>query len=151
VRNFGKLLATLANPIASPLTIHHAARSLRVSPRLSDIRLREDLKLCSRFPRRLNRLRKNPILARRAKSPGLKPFETIGLIQGAEAPCSLPKVKTGVFPQPVKPRCNGYAYGGTEVPPFQNGNALGQNGNAYDGTEVPPYQNRDLLTIFRSS
>jgi hypothetical protein len=31
VRNFGKLLATLANPIASPLTIRRAARSLRVS------------------------------------------------------------------------------------------------------------------------
>jgi hypothetical protein len=29
VRNFGKLLATLANPIASPLTIPRAARSLR--------------------------------------------------------------------------------------------------------------------------
>jgi hypothetical protein len=94
VRNFGKLLATLANPIASPLTIRRAARSLRVLPRLSDIRLREDLKMRSRFPQRL------------------------------------------------KPRCNGYVYGGTEVPPFQNGNALGQNGNAYDGTEVPPFQNK---------
>jgi hypothetical protein len=29
VRNFGKLLATHANPIASPLTIRRAARSLR--------------------------------------------------------------------------------------------------------------------------
>jgi hypothetical protein len=32
VRNFGKLLATHANPIASPLTIRRAARSLRHSP-----------------------------------------------------------------------------------------------------------------------
>jgi hypothetical protein len=41
--------------------------------------------------------------AERAKGPGLKPIETIGLIQGAEAPCSLRKAKAGVFPQTVRP------------------------------------------------
>jgi hypothetical protein len=37
------------------------------------------------------------------KDPGLKPIDSIGLIQGDESPCSLRKTKTGVFPQPVKP------------------------------------------------
>jgi hypothetical protein len=46
---------------------------------------------------------KKAILALRAKGPGLKPFDSMSLIQGAEAPCSLRKTKTGVFPQPVKP------------------------------------------------
>ena len=53
MRNFGKLLATLAKPIAGPLTIRRAARSLCLSPKLSHIRYREDLKVRSRFPRRL--------------------------------------------------------------------------------------------------
>jgi len=39
----------------------------------------------------------------RAKGPGLKPLDSMGLIQWAEAHCSLRKAKTGVYPQPVKP------------------------------------------------
>src|SRR5208283_3992159 len=50
-----------------------------------------------------NRLRKKACLALRAKGPGLKPLDTLGLIQWAEAPCSLRKTKTGVFPQPGMP------------------------------------------------
>jgi hypothetical protein len=34
----------------------------------------------------------------RAKGPGLKPLGFMGFIQRAEAPCSLQKAKTGVFP-----------------------------------------------------
>ena len=34
--------------------------------------------------------------------PGLKPIEFIGFFQGAEAPCSLRKAKTGVFQHPSK-------------------------------------------------
>jgi hypothetical protein len=33
----------------------------------------------------------------RKKDPGLKPLESIGFIQGAEAPCSLRKTKKGFF------------------------------------------------------
>ena len=36
------------------------------------------------------------------KSPGLKPLDSARIIQGAEAPCSLRKAKTGVIPQLVK-------------------------------------------------
>jgi len=49
-----------------------------------------------------NRLRKKTCSALRAKGPGLKPLDALGLIQGAEAPCSLPKTKTGVILQPGK-------------------------------------------------
>ena len=59
-------------------------------------------------------------MATPGRRPGAKAIESIGLIQGAAAPCSLPKTKTGVFPQPVKPRCNLRNYGGTEVPPLQS-------------------------------
>jgi hypothetical protein len=58
---------------------------------------------CQSFTERLKRLRKKADLAHRAKDPGLKPLEFVDFIQGAEAPCSLPKAKMGVFPQPVKP------------------------------------------------
>ena len=37
-----------------------------------------------------------------AEGPGLKPIEFIGFIQGAEAPCSLRKARTGVFSRRVK-------------------------------------------------
>ena len=43
------------------------------------------------FAARVNRLRDKSCLEVRAKGPGLKPIDSIGLIQGAEAPCSLPK------------------------------------------------------------
>ena len=56
----------------------------------------------------------------RAKGPGLKPIDSMGLIQWAEAHCSLRKAKTGVYPQPVKPRSKQAVCGGTKVPPFQN-------------------------------
>ena len=51
---------------------------------------------------RRDRLRKKAVLALLAKGPGLKPLYSIGFIQGAEAPCSLRKAKTGVFPQVVE-------------------------------------------------
>jgi hypothetical protein len=50
---------------------------------------------------RVKRLRKKAVLALRPKDPGLKPLESIGFIQGAEAPCSLRNAKMEVFPQPV--------------------------------------------------
>ena len=37
-----------------------------------------------------------------AEGPGLKPIEFIGFFQGAEAPCSLRKARTGVFSRRVK-------------------------------------------------
>jgi len=49
----------------------------------------------------LDRLRIKAVLALCAEGPGLKPLDPIGFIQGAEAPCSLRKAKTGVFPQAV--------------------------------------------------
>jgi hypothetical protein len=54
------------------------------------------------------------------EGPGLKPLDIIGFIQGAEAPYSLRRAKTGVIPQPVKPHWKKAACGGTKVPPFQN-------------------------------
>ena len=65
----------------------------------------------------LHRLRKKAWLSLLAEGPGLKPLESIGFIQGAEAPCSLRKAKTGVFPQPVKPPAPS---GRQELPPILN-------------------------------
>jgi hypothetical protein len=42
-------------------------------------------------PQGLKRVLKKDYLELRAKDPGLKPLDSIGLIQGAEAPCSLRK------------------------------------------------------------
>ena len=45
----------------------------------------------------MSRLRKNSILVLDANGPGLKPIESIGPIQGAEAPCSLRKANREFF------------------------------------------------------